>query len=90
MATVRFTRHLARYFPGLEKIEVEAKNVASLVMELDRRFPGIKDYLVDESGALRKHVNIFVGDELVIDRSSLNDQLDNDSDVYIMQALSGG
>jgi len=69
---------------------VEAETVADLVTALNRHYPGIADYLIDEQGALRKHVNIFVGETLVHDRRALSDTLDADDEVYVMQALSGG
>ena len=47
-------------------------------------------YIVDERGALRRHVNIFVGDELIYDRDTLSDPVNSDSRVFIFQALSGG
>ena len=90
MALVSFTRHLARYFPTLESVEIAAATVRELVAELDRRHPGLASYVVDEAGRLRRHVNIFVGDEPVRDREALSDALAPDARVFIMQALSGG
>ena len=90
MAHVRFTRHLLRYFPELSETRLEAATVASLIAELDRRYPGLAAYLVDDQGSLRQHVNVFVDDEMVRDRLALSDTLSKDSTVYVMQALSGG
>lgn len=90
MATVRFTRHLQRWFPGLSSCEVEAADVASLVAALDERHPGLAAYLVDEAGRLRPHVNIFVGDGMLRDREGLGDPLQPGDEVTVMQALSGG
>ena len=90
MAHVQFTRHLLRYFPELEQVQIRAATVAELVAELDRRHPGLAGYLVDDRGALRQHVNIFVDEEMLRDRLGLSDELDPTSKVYVMQALSGG
>ena len=90
MAQVRFTSHLRRYFPALAPVEVEASSVADLVAQLDRLHPGLASYLVDERGALRPHVNIFVDEEGVADRRRLSDPLVAASRVYVLQALSGG
>ena len=54
------------------------------------KFPGIENYLIDDQRVLRKHVNIFVNGSLIKDREQLTDALTSDSEVYIMQALSGG
>lgn len=90
MATVQFTRHLLRFFPDLSEVRVDAPTVADLVQALDRDHPGLAAYLVDDRGALRQHVNIFVGDARVRDREALSDPLKPDSQVFIIQALSGG
>ena len=90
MATVRFTRHLQRFFPNLEAIEVEADTVAQLLSLLEEQHHGLRDYVVDEAGRLRRHVNVFVDGTLVADRVGLSDSIDGSSEVYIMQALSGG
>jgi sulfur-carrier protein len=90
MAHVTYTAHLARYFPALREGPVEAQTVAELVAGLERAHPGLASYLVDERGALRKHVNIFVGSRPVRDRERLSDALDANQRVFIAQALSGG
>ncbi|MCB9765643.1 MAG: MoaD/ThiS family protein [Alphaproteobacteria bacterium] len=90
MAQVTFTRHLYRFFPDLTEGSVPAESVAALVRALDARHPGLAGYLVDERGALRKHVNVFVDGEMVRDRRSLSDPLTDASEVFIVQALSGG
>lgn len=91
MSRVRFTSHLQKFFPTLKQdIQIDGRTVAEIVAALDQRFPGLAAYIVDERGALRKHVNIFVGDELISDRLQLQDQVAGDQSIYIMQALSGG
>jgi sulfur-carrier protein len=90
MVRVKFTSHLYRYFPGLSELQLEANTVAEVIAELDNRFPGLAAYLVDDVGALRKHVNIFIGDSLIYDRKTLKDAVKSGDLVYVMQALSGG
>ena len=65
MARVKFTPNLKRFFPDLRDCEVEANTIAEAVRSVDQRWRGLGDYIVDEQGALRKHVNIFVGDDLI-------------------------
>lgn len=90
MPQVHFTRHLLRFFPDLAAGEVPGETVREIVEELNRRFPGIAGYLVDEAGALRKHVNIFVGGAGIRDREGLSDPVQPDTEIFVMQALSGG
>lgn len=89
MAQVVFTKNLARHVPcpptsapGLTVREV-----------LDRVFadnPRLRGYIVNERGALRKHMSIFVDGDLIVDRDGLGDAVGPKSEIYVMQALSGG
>lgn len=90
MAHIKFTPNLKRFFPDLTEVDVDAKTVSEVVSAVDNRWRGLADYIVDENGALRKHVNIFVGDELIYDKTGLSDSVSADTKIYIMQALSGG
>jgi hypothetical protein len=90
MPTVEFTNKLTRFFPDLRPIDIEADTVAAAVDALDRTHPGLGAYLVDETGALRKHVNIFINDAWLRDRRALTDPLRPDDRLLVMQALSGG
>ena len=87
---VVFTANLHRYTGGVDALDAEARTVAELLRTLDERIPGLRHYLVDDRGALRRHVNIFVNGEAVGDRRTLGDALDADATVHIMQAVSGG
>ena len=90
MAHVKFTRHLCRFFPKLEDGEVPGATVREVIDELEKRYPGFAAYIVDETGRLRRHVNVFVGDEPIADRDRLTDRLSPGDRVFILQALSGG
>ena len=90
MAQVKFTANLKRFFPDLRECEVEASTIAEALAAVDARWRGLADYIVDEQGALRKHVNIFIGDELIRDKRGLSDKISADTRITIMQALSGG
>jgi len=91
MARVKFTRHLVRFFPNLQdNANVAGKTVAEVISALDQQYPGLAAYIVDEQGALRRHVNIFIGQELIQDRQQLQDPVAQDDQLYVFQALSGG
>jgi hypothetical protein len=90
MPHVAFTRHLQRFFPTLEPCDVPGATVRELIDELERRHPGLASYLVDETGRLRRHVNVFVGEEPIGDRERLSDAVAEGDEVFILQALWGG
>ena len=74
----------------MDDLELDAQNLPLLIDKCERKYPGIKSYILDEQGILRQHVNLFVDGELIKDRQKLTDKLQDSSEVYIMQALSGG
>jgi hypothetical protein len=91
MPRITFTRHLLRFFPTLvDGEEVPGRTVREVIDELDRRHPGLAAYVVDETGRLRRHVNLFVRDEPICDRETLGDEVADDDRVFILQSLSGG
>jgi len=91
MAHVKFTRHLVRFFPTLgSQVEVNGRIIADIIAELDQQYPGLASYIVNERGAVRRHVNIFVGGDLIKDRETLQDPVQENEQIYIFQALSGG
>ena len=90
MAKVKFTTALNRFFPDLKEIEVEGPTLNEVIKRTDEHFPGIKGYLLEEDGSLRKHVNIFIDEELVRDRKKLTDEVAGENEILIFQALSGG
>ena len=56
MIRVRFPRHLRRHVPVPAECEATAGTVGDVLQDLDRRFPGVSSYLIDERGSLRQHV----------------------------------
>jgi molybdopterin converting factor small subunit len=90
MAKVNFTSALKRFYPTLEPTVVEASTVAEVLSILEKKYAGLSDFLVDEHGCLRQHINIFIGDTLLSDRNSLSDRVGARDEVLIFQALSGG
>ena len=90
MPTIRFTTALQRFFPTLKEQEVAGGTVGEVLEEVETRYPGIKDYVLDEQGRLRQHVNIFLSGELIEDKETLQDKVGANDEVYVFQALSGG
>ncbi|HPH06145.1 MAG TPA: MoaD/ThiS family protein [Methylotenera sp.] len=92
MPRVEMTQHLYRFFPQLKNriITVPASSVAEALLTINNIAPGFTDYVLDEHGALRKHVNISINNSIVVDKIHLSDRIPNDGTVYIFQSLSGG
>lgn len=90
MAKVKFTAALKRFFPTLDEIEVEGDSVQGILEGVNEKYPGINNYILDEDGSLRKHVNIFLENDMINDREKLSDQVQPSDQILIFQALSGG
>ncbi len=90
MPIVKFTRALKRFYPDLTPIRMDVETVAEIITQLEQQYPGLSDYIIDERGTLRQHVNIFIDNILIDDRETLSDSVKPDDEIFIMQALSGG
>lgn len=90
MPAIHFTQALKRFFPDLATVRSGKHSIPEIITELDARYPGLSGYILDDQGHLRKHVNIFIDGQMISDRQGLTDQIDGNTEIYIMQALSGG
>lgn len=90
MAKIKFTSALKRFFPTLTEHEIEGDTVREVLNNIEKIYPGISNYLMQDDGTLRKHVNIFVEGNLIANRITLNDRVKQRDELLIFQALSGG
>ncbi|HSO07430.1 MAG TPA: MoaD/ThiS family protein [Pelomicrobium sp.] len=89
MATLVFAASLRRH------VDAPAAQLdgATLRAVLDAYFaahPSVKSYVLDDQGAVRKHVAIFRNGTLIGDRAGLTDPVREADEIYVVQALSGG
>lgn len=75
---------------GEVTLEIEGASVGEALDSLFGLHPGLRGYVVDEHGAVRHHVAVFVDGDAITDKRALNQAVGDDSEVYVMQALSGG
>lgn len=84
---VRIPTPLRSYTAQAAHVSAEGATVAEVLADLDRQFPGIRFRVVDEQGRLRKHMKVFVNEDVVRDLAT---PLTPTDEVTLMQALSGG
>ena len=90
MATVRIPTPLRRLTGNQAKVQVGGGTITELVTLLDKAYPGIKDRLVDETGDIKRFINIFVnGEEIRTLQGALTPLKDAD-EVSIIPAMAGG
>jgi molybdopterin converting factor small subunit len=75
---------------GNSQVQVEGATLAEVIANLDAAHPGFTDRLLDESGAMRKFVNIFVADDDVRYLDGLNTAVPAGETVSIIPAVAGG
>lgn len=90
LATIRIPTPLQNLTEGKAEIEAEAQNLATLIEVLNQNYPGIKERLIDESGEIRRFVNIYINDEDVRFLNGLKSDLDDKAIVSIVPAVAGG
>ncbi len=90
MAIVRIPTPLRKLTGGSEEVTAAGKNVGELIGELEKKYPGIKERICDDSGAVRRFVNIFVKDEDIRFLQNLETPLGDKDEVSIVPAIAGG
>jgi sulfur-carrier protein len=87
---VRIPTPLRKLTNNEEVIEVAANTVGGAITELQSRFPGIKDRLLDESGAVRRFVNVYVNEEDIRFLQNQETPLKTGDEISIIPAIAGG
>ena len=88
--TVRIPGPLRRLTDGQEKIELDSSNLEECIATLEKRFPGMQERLLDESGQLRYFVNLYVNGEDARFLQGLATTIKSGDEVSIVPAVAGG
>jgi hypothetical protein len=89
VARISFTSHLTRHVECPSAV-VAGRTVAEVLEAYFASHAPVRAYVLDEQSRLRNHVVIFVDGEQARDRARLSDPVGGESEIYVMQALSGG
>ena len=89
MVSVTFTAHLQRHVDCPRHV-LQAATLAEALEQVFKTSPRARGYLLDDQGALRAHVAVFIDGHRARDRQHLSDALHPDADVHVLQALTGG
>ncbi len=89
MARVIFAPSVQRHVSAPPR-QVAGPTVREALDEAMLAEPALRGYVLDDQSALRKHMNVFINGEMIHDRSRLSDPVSQGSEIYVMQALSGG
>ena len=89
MAKVYFTTNLRRHV-DCTTAEAAGTTVREVLAKVFAREDRIGGYVLDDQGGLRKHMTILVDGHALRDRAQLSDSVNDNSEIYVLQALSGG
>jgi sulfur-carrier protein len=89
MAMVHFTANLRRHV-DCPSMRAEGETVRALLKVVFAAHERLGTYVLDDQGALRKHMRILVNGRAISDLEKQSDAVGPDDEVWVMQALSGG
>ena len=89
MATIYFTHALKRFLDA-PSVSVDAATLGEALGRVFAARPALRGYVLDDQGAVRRHVNIYVNGEPLRDRARLSDPVGAADEIYVLQALTGG
>jgi molybdopterin synthase sulfur carrier subunit len=89
-ASVRIPTILRTYTAGANEVQADGTTVGAVLQSLDSAYPGIKGRILDDSGALRRFVNVYVGDDDVRFIGGLEAEVPEGGKVSIIPAVAGG
>ncbi len=88
--TVRIPTPLRKYTGGKDEVSVEGNTLRELLQNLEKQYNGIGARIMDEKGAIRRFVNIYLNDEDVRFKDNLDTKLKDGDVVSIIPAIAGG
>ena len=88
--TIQIPRELRALCDGSSTLALSASSVRDALEELERQHPAIHRSICDETGRLRRHINLFVNSSLMRERQGLETVLESGDVITILPAVSGG
>jgi len=90
MPSVRIPTPLRRLTGDKDEVTINAKNIRELIEGLEKQFPGVKERLCDESGNVRRFINLYVNNEDIRFLKGNETELKESDIVSIIPAIAGG
>jgi sulfur-carrier protein len=87
---VRIPTPLRKLTNNEELVEVNAATIGAAIVELQTKFPGIKERLIDETGEVRRFVNVYVNEEDIRFLQNQQTPLKDGDEISIIPAIAGG
>jgi sulfur-carrier protein len=88
--TVRLPGALRDAAGGETKLSAAGATLREVIADIDRRHPGFASRVLDDAGALRSYVNVYIGDEDARTRGGSGAEVPEGSEVMVIPAMAGG
>jgi molybdopterin synthase sulfur carrier subunit len=87
---IRIPTPLRKLTNNEEIVEVNAPTIGGAIAELQSRYPGIRERLLDESGSIRRFVNVYLNEEDIRFLQNQNTPIKDGDEISIIPAIAGG
>ena len=87
---VRIPAPLRKLTKDLATVESNATTIEAVLADLEKNYPGIKERLCDETGQVRRFINIFVNGEDIRFKDGIKTTIDANAEISIIPAIAGG
>ena len=88
--SVRIPTILRTYTNGQSEVQVDGGTLAEVLDSLDSSYPGIRSRILDDEGAIRRFVNVYVGNDDVRFLEALDTSTPSGAQVSVIPAVAGG
>jgi molybdopterin synthase sulfur carrier subunit len=89
-AKVRIPAPLRKLTKDQAIVEADGKTVEELIANLEKKYPGLKERVCDESGQIRRFINVFINGEDIRFKEGAKTSVSEGSEVSIIPAIAGG
>jgi molybdopterin synthase sulfur carrier subunit len=90
MATVRIPTPLRKLTKDQEEVSAHGATIGEILTDLEKHYPGLRERICDDSGAVRRFVNIFANDEDIRFLKNLETPVKDSDEISIVPAIAGG
>ena len=90
MVRVRVPTPLRKFTNGADEVKAQGNTVRALVDDLENKFPGIKERICDETGKIRRFVNVYINVDDIRFLQNMETALKEGDAISIVPAIAGG
>jgi molybdopterin synthase sulfur carrier subunit len=87
---VRIPTPLRKITKGQDEVSAEGNNIAEVIDDLEKNYPGLKERICEQDGKLRRFVNVYLNDEDIRFKNNLETEVKDQDELSIIPAIAGG